>query len=69
MGSFEVSIKSALFALVVWSMATDATPLSEDDVLMKHILELRFKLFSSTKKTFLKNDQDKNIKMRLCVLF
>lgn len=52
MGSFEVSIKSALFALVVWSMATDATPFSEDDVLMKHILELRFKLFSSTKKTF-----------------
>lgn len=50
-------------------MATDATPLSEDDVLMKHILELRFKLFSSTKKTFLKNDKDKNIKMRLCVLF
>lgn len=69
MGSFEVSIKSALFALVVWSMATDATPFSEDDVFMKHILELRFKLFSSTKKTFFKNDQDKNIKMRLCVLF
>lgn len=50
-------------------MATDATPFSEDDVLMKHILELRFKLFFYYENIFLKNDQDKNIKMRLCVLF
>lgn len=62
MRSFEVSIKSALFALVVWSMPTYATPLSEDDVLMKHILELRFRLFSSIKKKHIKKTKMIRIK-------
>lgn len=52
MGFFEVSIKSVLFVLVVWLMVIDVILFSEDDVLMKYILELCFKLFFFIKKIF-----------------
>ncbi|XP_052691234.1 galactose-specific lectin nattectin-like [Crassostrea angulata] len=45
----EFCIFSALLALVLHSMASDAAH-SEDDVLMKRISDLHFKLFSSMKK-------------------
>lgn len=54
MGFFEVSIKSVLFVLVVWLMVIDVILFSEDDVLMKYILELCFKLFFFIKKIFKK---------------
>lgn len=45
----EFCIFSALLALVLYSIASDAAH-SKDDVLMKSISDLHFKLFSSMKK-------------------
>eukprot|EP00105_Crassostrea_gigas_P030478 XP_011452793.1 PREDICTED: lectin BRA-3-like [Crassostrea gigas] len=45
----EFCIFCALFALVFYSMGSDAAP-NEDDVLMKNISNLHFQLFSSIQK-------------------